>query len=169
MLSDAQYKQQLASDAPASAVLELFATPPHMLPPMSTLLDPFVDALLPPRSSTSAVTSEAVAPHLTGGSSTALGTAPSSAADHAHPTDASFAIGSDVVPDGHEVPTRLDALDHVAQARDMDISHLTAVFDQLMSTATSATTVPVSSLPSRAPKSGTGASGKRRTSRSVSS
>ena len=169
LLSDAQYKQQLASDAPASAVLELFATPPHMLPPMSTLLDPFVDALLPPRSSTSAVTSEAVAPHLTGGSSTALGTAPSSAADHAHPTDASFAIGSDVVPDGHEVPTRLDALDHVAQARDMDISHLTAVFDQLMSTATSATTVPVSSLPSRAPKSGTGASGKRRTSRSVSS
>ena len=53
MESDAQYLQKTMSTSDtssATAAMELFAVPPHLLPAMSTLLDPYVDAILPPLS-----------------------------------------------------------------------------------------------------------------------
>lgn len=99
---DAQRMQTLLSDVSVPTTMELFTTPAHLLPPMSSLLDNFVDAILPAHSAPAPlpVSEEAAAP---------------------------MAMDEPVTP-------RLDALDHVAKARDADISHLTAVFNQLMAT-----------------------------------
>ncbi|WFD20060.1 NET1-associated nuclear protein 1 [Malassezia caprae] len=124
---DAQRMQTLLSDVSVPTNMELFTTPAHLLPPMSSLLDSFVDAILPTASVPAPslpVRQEAAAP---------------------------MAMDEPVTP-------RLDALDHVAKARDADISHLTAVFDQLMAAPRASEGV---RAPSRSSKS------KRKVSRSM--
>lgn len=100
--ADASRLHKVMGDVPLTAVMDLFATPPHLLPPMSSMLDAYTDTILPKRPVSST-----------------LGT-------DEKMTDISTPLEEQVAP-------RLDALDHVAQARDADLSHLTAVFDKLMS------------------------------------
>lgn len=103
--TDAQRLHKGVEGTTSAATLELFSTPAHLLPPVSTLLDAYIDALLPP-APTQAPDVALSAPHEGGaGESMPLPLA----------------------------PPRLDAVDHVAHARDADISYLTAVFDRLMS------------------------------------
>lgn len=133
---DAKRVQKSVADTPMAATMELFATPAHLLPPMSTLLDSFVSTLLPPR----AVDTE----------------------ERAEAARSSSDSPSDSAPEETPAP-RLDALDHVAQARDADLSHLTVVFDRLMSEPGRD---PVASAPLPRPsKSG---KSKRRASKSAS-
>lgn len=139
MESDAQYLQKTMSTSDtssATAAMELFAVPPHLLPAMSTLLDPYVDAILPP-----SVLSKSA-----------------KAADMSALPDAEAAMAEQMTP------PRLDAVDHVAQARDADISHLTAVFDKLMTEAVAST-----ASSTRLPSLSRGSKGKRRSLRSSSS
>lgn len=98
---DAERMQTLLSDVSVPSTMELFTTPAHLLPPVTSLLDSFVDALLPAH------------------------VAPAPSLPVSEEAAAPMAMDEPVTP-------RLDALDHVAKARDADISHLTAVFDQLM-------------------------------------
>lgn len=138
MESDAQYLQKTmatSDTSSATAAMELFAMPSHLLPAMSTLLDAYVDAILPP-SILSKPTGTAESPAL---------------------LDAEASMTEEVIP------PRLDAVDHVAQARDADISHLTAVFDKLMSVNGAPP-----ALSTRLPSSSRGSKSKRRSLRSSS-
>lgn len=122
---DSQRMRSLFSDVSVPMDMAMFTTPAHLLPPVSSLLDSFVDALLPARA--------------------------------APPAPEPAAAVTPMIMDEPVTP-RLDALDHVAKARDADISHLTAVFDQLMAAPRSESGA---GPPSRSSKS------KRKVSRSM--
>lgn len=141
MVSNAQQMQKvLATDASSTAIItELFAMPPHLLPPVSMLLDEFVDAVLPPR-----VTMPATC-----------------ASEHSSERALSSAYSTESLVDE---PPRLDAVDHVAQVRDADLGYLTAVFDKLMTASAAPPSLPTGRRPSSSSRKES-----RRASRTASS
>ena len=122
-----------------AGVLELFATPSHLLPPMTSLLDPFMDALLPP----------VAAP-------TAPAPAPAPDADGAEVEEAS----DEELPAAAPRPLPASGeQDRVSLASVADFSYLTDAFARVMSTGEGAADTAGEKPPSK---------GRRRTSRTIS-
>lgn len=136
---EADRRHAAEAQSGVAGVLELFATPSHLLPPMTSLLDPFMDALLPP----------VAAP-------TAPAPAPAPDADGAEVEEAS----DEELPAAAPRPLPASGeQDRVSLASVADFSYLTDAFARVMSTGEGAADTAGEKPPSK---------GRRRTSRTIS-
>ncbi|WFD31322.1 NET1-associated nuclear protein 1 [Malassezia sp. CBS 17886] len=142
---EANRQMRDGTDASVARALDLFSVPSHLLPPVASLLDPFMHALLP--------AAPAHAQEANGGVPAESATSPHDAAE-----------GDVSAGDMTHLPAPA-SLDRIAQARDADMDHLGGVFDALLTGAAKPAT-PLESPTPRAPTSRAATKGKRRVSQS---